>query len=227
MTETLHSRIENLIAQRGISVREAERLCGLSDGTIRKLLANPDQMPMGRTLQAIAAGLETTETFLLTGVEGPPPVNVRSNGPASIPPAPHRDSMPNDVPVMGTAAGNHLRGAFKLGSDPVDWVRRPPGVMNARGIYALYVEGESMIPQYWPADLIYINPFKPVRVDDPVVVQTSYIEGEVEGTLGIYRRRDEDYIVIGKHNPKAEVKIRRGNNTMVHKVLTNNELFGV
>lgn len=85
-----------------------------------------------------------------------------------------------------------------------------------------------MEPQYFPGDLIYINPHKPPRLGDAVIIQCHNTEdGGLEGTLGIYVRRTERCIVIKKHNPNAEIEIAPELIVSVHKVLTTNELFGV
>lgn len=233
MQITWKDKLLKLIADANISVAEAERRCGLATSTLRKLLKTPGQEPSTKTLNAIARGFGVPAPWLLDPAtmeypsEAPAQIDVRNHGPGSAPPMPRRDEMANDIPVRGTAAGSHTRGAFQLTTDVIDYVRRPPALVGARDIYALYVEGESMAPQYSPGDIIFVNPNRPVRVGDPVVVQASYRDGEYEGTIGIYRKRDEEWIVIAKHNPQAEVKIKRGNDTIVHKVLTNNEIFGI
>lgn len=226
MSETIHDRVQQLIEARGVSTREAERMSGLGDGTISKILKNRDQYPHARTVGAIAKAFGVTEYWLSSGADAPAP-DVRGYGPGSAPPIPTRDEMPNDVPVMGTAAGSHLRGAFKLGSDPVDWVRRPPALMRNKDAYALYVENTSMEPQYFAGDLIFVNPTRPARIGDIVVVQVVDDDGGSEGTLGIFLKRTETVVVIGKRNPPAEVEIKRTATIRVHKVMSNNELFGI
>lgn len=227
MNDDLKERLKQVIERKGLSWDAASKQAGMERSYFSKLFDGAIGNPRLDTIQKIARNLDVSPDWLVNGVESAPLIDVRSHGPGSHPPAPRPDDMPNNIPVMGTAAGNHTRGAFKLGGDPVDYARRPPALVGAKDVYALYVEGESMVPQFWPADLVFVHPHKPVRVNDPVVVQTSYNEGEIEGTIGIYLRRDEQWVTIAKHNPKAEVKIRRGNDLKVHKILTNNELFGI
>ncbi len=129
---------------------------------------------------------------------------------------------------MGTAAGSHLRGAFQIETAVIDYVRRPPSLATARDIYALYVEGTSMEPQFNPGDLVYIHPHKPPRLGDAIVVQARNAEHDpVEATIGIFRKRTESAVVIGKHNPKADVELPRPFVVAIHKVLTANEIYGV
>jgi hypothetical protein len=44
---------------------------------------------------------------------------------------------------------------------------------------------------------------------------------------GIYRKRTEKAITIGKRNPVAEIELARDHVKDIHRVLTTNELFGV
>lgn len=227
MSDDLKERLKQVIERKGLSWDAASREAGMERSYFSKLFDGKIGNPRIDTLHKIAAKLDVSPDWLVNGVESAPIVDVRSGPPGAVPLVPHRDDMPNDVPVRGTAAGSHTKGSFSLYADIIDYVRRPPALAGARDVYALYVEGESMIPQYAPGEVIFVHPRKPVRIGDPVVVQVSYRDGEFEGTIGIYRRPHTDWIVIGKHNPVAEVQIKRGNETQVHRILTMNELFGI
>lgn len=99
---------------------------------------------------------------------------------------------------------------------------------GARDIYALFVEGTSMEPQYFPGDLIYIHPHKPPRYGDAIVIQAAVSEAEMEATIGIYTKKTEKFVTIIKRNPaNSEVQINRDTIISMHRVLTTNELFGV
>lgn len=215
--------IRQVIDELGITPEEAAKRSGLERSYFRKLFER-GTTPKLDTMRKIAAGLDVP----LDRLSGDSPsFDSKENSGKNLR-MPDRHEMPNDVPVLGTAAGSHLRGAFQITPDPVDFVRRPPALMGARDIYSLYVEGESMIPQFWPADLLFVSPHKPVKVGDPVVLQSQLNgNGSIEATIGIFLRRTSDWIVIQKHNPRAEVEISRSTIISMHKVLTMNELFGV
>ncbi len=85
--------------------------------------------------------------------------------------------LPRDVPVLGTAVGG-AAGDFEVNGDVVDMVRRPPGLAGAKGIFALYVQNDSMAPWRMPGGLVYINPNKPARPGDHVVVELKASDGE-------------------------------------------------
>jgi SOS-response transcriptional repressor LexA len=241
----LHDRIRQRIDELGLSEEAASLLVGTDRSYFRKLFERPNSHPRIDTLQRIAAALSADVAWLTTGASPltagdtenllGPWLSAYSRGaavdgqPADTPPLlPARAEMPLDVPVMGTAAGSHLRGAFQFEGGIVDYVRRPPALVGAKEIYGLYVEGSSMEPQYFPGDLIYVHPHRPPRTGDIVVVQCRNGEhAQGEATLGIYRRKTEKAFVIGKRNPPAEIEIAREHVTSVHRVLTVNELFGV
>ncbi|MGR9252712.1 S24 family peptidase [Rhizobium leguminosarum] len=226
MSETLHDRIRKRLKDLNLTPGAASRKADLSKEMLRKLLANPDAMPSGKSLTALAGALEVTEQWLLSGGEIVPAV--KSDVRAASPTPPMRHEMPNDVPVRGTAAGSHLRGAFQMTADPVDYARRPPTLTNVVNLYSLYVEGTSMEPQYGPGDLIFIHPDKPARIGDAVVVQCQIDpEGHIEATIGILSRRSAEKVTIRKHNPPAEIDLPRETVISIHKVLTNNEIYGV
>lgn len=221
--------IKEVIEEKGLNYEAASTQSGLDRSYFRKLFDRGGRSPRGETLMKIANGLEVPVSRLLEGAtetteSRPVTKDVR---PASAP-VPNHFDLPMDIPVRGTAAGSHLRGAFQLSADPIDYVRRPPALIGARDIYSLYVEGESMVPQFWPGDLIYVNSHKPPRFGDAVVIQCQLShDGEVEATIGIFFKRSTDKIVIQKHNPRAEIEISRSTVVSIHKILTLNELFGV
>lgn len=232
MNKTLIHKINQRIAELGKSVQGVSVEATGAKETLRKILDGTTKSPRIDTIQKIAIALKTTPEWLMGNSEiagDEPGTDIRkSEVRAADVMLPSRQSMANDVPVLGTAAGSHLRGAFQLTSDPVDWVRRPPALLGARDIYALYVEGDSMDPQYPAGTLIFVNPHKPPGFGDPVVIQSrNHQEGEIEATLGILSARSEKVITIKKRNPDAVVEVSRQYVLHIHKVLTTNELFGV
>lgn len=222
------SKITELREALGLSQAELAALAETTQPTIGRLETGKMELTK-KWAERLAPHLNTTAEVLLFAPAGEPVVEIsaRNYGPGSTPPFPYRDTMPNDLPVRGTAAGSHGKGAFKLGSDVIDYVRRPAPLAGTKDSYALYVEGSSMEPQYFPGDLIFINPNRPVKLGDMVVVQWHESEDGVEASIGVLVKRSETNIVLRKRNPAADVTLPRNNNTVIHRVLTNNEVFGV
>jgi phage repressor protein C with HTH and peptisase S24 domain len=223
MENDVIKRLREIIEEQGLSEEAASLKCGLDRSYFRKLFERGNSSPRGNTLERIAAGLGITAASLFDST--PSASEVR---PADVN-LPSRSEMPNDIPVMGTAAGSHLRGAFQISTDYVDVVRRPPALTGVKSAYALYLEGTSMVPKYEPGDLLYVHPKKPVRAGDPCVVQCYYNgqEHEIEATVGMFLRYTPEMLVIRKYNPDSELSISRKTVKDVHRILTLNELFGV
>lgn len=227
MTETIQDRLKRLIAETGKSIQSVSKEADLDKETLRKLLKNPNQKPTLRTVEGLARALNVSQNYILEGTseidQGSTNQPITESTPASNQASP---LMLMDVPVMGTAAGSLMRGAFKVINGPVDYVRRPPSLATARDIYALYVEGSSMEPQFFPGELIYLNPHRPAKQGDIVVVQCrTNSDSDVEASLGIYLRTTEKHVIIGKRNPQAEVQLPRESVSNVHRVLNINELL--
>lgn len=222
------SKITQLREALGYSQAKLADLAGTKQPTIGRLESGKMKLTK-EWAERLAPHLGTTAEVLLFAPTNEPilEISARNYGPGSTPPFPYRDTMPNDLPVMGTAAGSHDRGAFKLGSDVIDWVRRPAPLAGTKDSYALYVEGSSMEPQYFPGDLIFVNPTRPVKLGDMVVVQWRDTEDGVEASIGVLIKRSETSIVLRKRNPATDIKLPRNGNTIIHRVLTNNEVFGV
>lgn len=227
MNEALKTRIETRLQQLGKSARGASLEVSTNPDLIRNILTGKSDQPRIDTVAKIAQALETSAEWL-TGrselVDAPIKGDVRHADIRHLPPM----QMPNDVPVRGTAAASHLKGAFQLDEAAIDWARRPPAMAGAKDLYALYVEGTSMEPEHRPGDLRFVHPGKPPRIGDSVIVQMKYSEADgIEATIGHLLRRSGTTLFIGKLNPAATVELKQQHVIAVHKVLTLNELFGL
>ena len=190
--------------------------------------------PRPNTMEAIAKALNVSLDWLLTGIKAdhnqlaPQETNYPNEINSPIVHVPSRQSMLLDVPVMGTtAACNAENGTFKLDSSVIDYVRRPPGLITTKDVYALYVEGDSMEPKFISGDLIFIHPRKPVRIGDPVVVQIVKGESEpFEAMIAVLVKRTGQQIFLQKYNPNQVISFDNKVIVSVHKILAMNELFG-
>lgn len=225
-------RINQRISLLGISHEAASRAAGKDKTYLRKTLSREGTIPKLDTLESLATALDVSVDWMLGRTDDPaasaPPPRPPEVRPSDIP-ALSRTAMPADVPVMGTAAGSLLSGAFQLQGGVIDYVRRPPALSGARDIYALYIEGSSMEPRYFPGELVYVNPHKPPRIGDTVIVQEHNGDsGPVAASIGVLFKRATGTVVLRKYNPPdAEITIAQTRIAAIHRVLTPNELFGV
>lgn len=222
MNTPLHQRIRERLDAMGLSPHRASLDAGLSRDYLRKFLDNPTATMRSSSIAALAPVLKVTPSWLMTGTE------TSVSEPVNTIQPPARQAMPVDVKVMGTAAANHNNGAFQFEGGVVDYVRRPPALMGARDVYALYVEGASMEPRHRHGDLLFVHPHKPARIGDDVIIQMQDREFDpTAAILGELCRRTADYVFVRKLNPAAEITIPTGEVKSIHKVLTTNELFGM
>lgn len=199
----------------------AERL-GVSQGSISRWKKGTD--PEGPSQVA----LRDLHASIFKAGETPAPARASEVRTADVA-LPAIGNLPRDVPVLGTAAGSdYERGAFQLSTDPVDYVRRPPALLANTAVYALYVEGSSMEPKYEPGELIYVNPARPVRPGDFVVVQEMIGEDDTRrGFVKQYVKRAGEWHMVRQFNPPAELRFPANETTRVHKVLSTSDLLGM
>lgn len=231
MENTIQKRIRERLEALDLTPEQASRKAGLDKTYLRKLFERPSASPRGNTLEALAQALEVDVAQLMTANDSAveKPGNDHSNNDvknANVNP-PSRQVMPNDVPVLGTAAGS-MEGAFQLVDGVIDYVRRPPALMNSRDVYSIFVEGSSMDPEHRHGDLRFINPHKPARIGDSIVIQIKN-DGRLtyDAMIGHLVKRTATQLIIGKLNPEMTLTFSLQDIVSVHKVLDMNELFGV
>ncbi len=228
MSDSVGHRVQERIEKLGISRREAARRAGIPESTLRNIIEGATASPRTATLARLAAALGTTLPNLADEVPLTPnhPGDVRVVEGIGVL-AQHE--LPRDVPVFGTVAASELgKGAFHLTSDIVDYVRRPHGLLGAKDVYALYVEGESMVPKFEPGDLVFVHPHRRPRPGDYVVIQEPDTDnGEPRGFLKRLIAFAGSKIRTQQFNPAARIEFLNRPGTIVHKVMSDAELYGV
>lgn len=132
-----------------------------------------------------------------------------------------------DVAVMGTSqCGDD--GAFEINSgEPIKFVPRPPSLSGVKGVYAIYAEGDSMIPAFKPGALVYVHTRLQLIPDCHVVVQLkpehegdtprAYLKTLISKGIGGYR--------VKQWNPDREIVFPIEQVLTIHRVLTLEELL--
>lgn len=231
------NRIRELRQRLGLSQAALAERIGSSQPQIDRLEKNGRRLT-DDWMRRLAAGLECQPADLLPLPGDAPPL---PSPPITLPipeaPAgavrpvdlPSKQFMPLDVPVLGVAAGNPMDGAFQLETGIIDYVRRAPGIMNARDVYALYVTGDSMVPRFQHGELLYVSASRPVRIgDDVILCIRPKREGDPERCF-IKRlvRRHSDHIEVEQFNPPLRMTFANDDIVRVHRVLTMADVLGV
>ncbi len=108
------------------------------------------------------------------------------------------------IPLYGTAEGG-------LGSDvslaqAIDHIERPSLMRAAPSAYAVYVVGESMEPRYYAGEIAYVNPTRPVRKGDFVIVQM--LDGDDRSAIiKRYISSNDKHVFVEQLNPSRKMQL--------------------
>jgi phage repressor protein C with HTH and peptisase S24 domain len=185
-------------------------------------------VPLARQLAKAVAGLgappiEEREVMALTGAAMAPP----NAEPAAVE-VPRPNQMPLDVPVYGVAVGGDA-GDFSLNGDVVDRVRRPPGLVGNRNAFAVYVRGDSMEPRHYQGDLLYVDPIRPARSGDDVLVELKPARPGEPGPAYIKQLVTQGpvRVVLRQFNPAKDITLPGAQILRVSKILKLADLLGI
>lgn len=136
--------------------------------------------------------------------------------------------FPKDVPVYGTAVGG-ASGVFHLNGETIEYVRRPPGVADVVGVFAVYVQGDTMSPRFEPGDLVYVHPGRPPRNGDDVVVELHGVDGS-PGDCYVKRlkNRTASKVILEQFNPSdTAVEFELTSIKNLYRIVPLGELLGM
>lgn len=118
-------------------------------------------------------------------------------------------------------------GDFSLNGEVVDYVRRPPGVAANRSVYALYVSGSSMSPWRESGELVYVDPQRPPRAGDYVVVQFKP-NGEGQPPRALVKRlvsHTPKRLRLEQYAPAKQIEFPGAEILSVHRIIPWDELM--
>lgn len=231
--------LRGLMTRAGLTVREFSKGAGYATGSGVQRFIEPDfdgplQPKIANKLADALEGRGTqpvtrAEVMALTGIDG-----VFEAQPNDVL-APRYLDLARDVPAYGTAIGTFSENEMIEQSiinydDPVDFFIRPPGVVKRKGIYGLYIAGESQAPRFKPGELIFVDPGRTPMIGDDVVIYIKRAEGDEEALAAILVkelvRRTPTTIHLRQLRPEAEFSIDARKVMSIHRVLTNADLYG-
>lgn len=134
-----------------------------------------------------------------------------------------------DLPVRGTAVGGpHEKGVFLLNTgEPVDHVKRPARLANAKDAFVIHLIGESMQPRYRDGAKVYIHPGQPPRIGDDVLVEL-YPTQEGEAGAAMVKElvaRTMTKLKLRQWKPEAVIEIDLKRVHHVYRVVPYDELL--
>ncbi len=123
------------------------------------------------------------------------------------------------IPVRSAGRGGDEQEMF-LSDGPVDYVPRPHVLERVKEAYAIYMVGDSMSPRYEPGFTLYVNPFKPPRPGNGVVVYKKNDSVLVKR----FKALTADALIVEQLNPARELRIPRSEVAHIHLIVHVDEV---
>lgn len=123
---------------------------------------------------------------------------------------------PRDLPILGQARGGDDEYFFGNGADVLSLAYRPIELLNVANAYAVYVHGDSMAPRFEPGELLYVDPVRPARPGDDVIVQMADGQGFVKRLV----RRTQRIVICRQFNPEEEIEYLASQVRSVHLIIS-------
>lgn len=133
----------------------------------------------------------------------------------------HQFDHENRLPVRGARAGDG--GIVVSKRAAIDWVDRPERLKDVADAYALYVLNDSMEPKYRQGDLLLIDPHKPPRTLDYIVIVKEQDDDEMVILVKQLVERDDDGMLVRQFSPRLDFRISTDEIDAVHLVVGNYE----
>lgn len=236
----LKTRLRERLESSGKSMHAVSKAIGANAGYVRDLLdPAKNTMPTIEKLRAIAQELETSIDYL-SGDSDAPDI-VRSDVTLSDNHIDWRgpDRADPGIPLVGTGDCADLNVCSESGEmitverssfDPDHHVRmlvRPPALRGQTELYAIYFHGESMEPRFQPGEVGIVDPRRPVRNGDYVLVQLNAGDSDEVVTVLVKRlvRQNADEVVLEQFNPAVTFKVPKHRVARVHRIMQQTELL--
>jgi len=142
----------------------------------------------------------------------PPAVSFESSGLAFE----ERDyrAGPRDLPILGYVKAGQ-EGLFIDQGERQGVTVRPEVLRDVRTAYAVRVHDTSMSPAFEPGYVLHVDPTRPVKPGDNVVIQTA------DGQAFIKRlvRRTERVVICEQFNPRQPMEFKPAKVRAIHMVV--------
>lgn len=109
----------------------------------------------------------------------------------------------------------------------VRMIARPPALQGARDLYAIYFQGESMMPRFEPGEVGIVDPTRPAGPGDYVLVQLNNGSEDHVTSVLVKRlvRATTKELVLEQFNPPATFTVPRKRVARFHRILQQTDLL--
>lgn len=191
----------------GASQADLARHLRLAASGVSRMLKGERKMTQLETVQTAEFLRVSPEEVLQHAVEGPTPPPVADAPRPSRGRPPSISSATGDrIPIRAPGIGGPESAEMFL---DLGYTPRPANLGGVREAYAIYMTGDSMEPRYEQGWLLHVNPFKPPRRGQDVVVRRK---GGVVGDAVLVKQLvgwEGDTLVLRQFNPPDTLRIPR------------------
>lgn len=202
--------VRHVLKSTGLDPTGLAKKVAVSQTTITRPLNNPDHeygFSLG-TLLAIQAKTGVPMPPVLLGKAG---AAIQGRGPQNAAPG------ALDLPVRGQAAASNGGGIELSDHLANNYVERPWFLLGKSEAYSVYVFDESMEPVFEHGHLLYVDPSRPVRPGDAVVIQLTSGRGYIKRL----KRRTAAEVICEQFNPPQAVKYPTDQVQAIHLVVAS------
>lgn len=122
-----------------------------------------------------------------------------------------------DVPLYASAEGG--AGSLIIERDPIGAEKRPHELQGVKGGYAIFLVGESMVPEFEPGDTLFINPRMPALPNTSCVFYSNKNE-EPTATVKRYLRDGDDAWIVRQFNPARDFELDKSEWAVRHRIVS-------
>jgi phage repressor protein C with HTH and peptisase S24 domain len=232
------TRVDEVRLARGLTNAELARRAGLESSTLHKVVSGKrgkdGVSPRLADRLALALQVRREELFAPIGSPisqfGSPGVTDRIGEPsARLGSSGLSSAVSRDVPVYGSAQAGP-EGAFHLNTgEPIDWARRPAGLVGVQGVFAIYVEGDSMVPWRQPGELVFVHEKRPAAPGCHVIAEVWLPEPGHPPRAFLKRllRRTATRVELEQYNPPAIIEVEAERVGRLYRVMEWEEVLGL
>lgn len=121
---------------------------------------------------------------------------------------------PKDLPILGfVKAGTD--GFFIANGEVQGFTVRPELLSGVKDAYSVYIHDKSMFPAFEPGHLAWVDPLRPVKPGDSVVIQLH----DGQAFIKRLKRRTEKVVICEQWNPAGEVRYDSVSVRSIHLVV--------
>ncbi len=121
------------------------------------------------------------------------------------------------IPLYGSAQGGAGADITDV-STPIETIPAPEYLRSRADSYAVYCVGGSMEPRYFAGEILFVDPHRPPRRDDYVVVQLKN-GGTAHAMVKRFVSRNDKEVVLEQHNPSKEIRLAAKTVVAIHRVV--------